>query len=169
MHVEVFVATSIVESELMADSSYVWHGISFANVCRSKGENKRGTISYIENEQVIMDELIEYVTLNPETNTCTSCNGNRWKQYEFHSSHVQNQDKARTYPPRCCKFRIYHDNWATISLDGSEQLRHIGLSERNMIPSKMGSCSGRILLGMSRLATSNVHKEKDYKTGMMSM
>ena len=55
------------------------------------------------------------------------------------------------------RLKIYPDSGATICLGGLTHLRHMGFSERNLVPSKKkGTHRRRIFFCMSRLVTCHV-------------
>ena len=111
----------------------------FEMVCQLKGAEKRGAMRYLGDEEAAMDALIAHIVFDSATGTykpgnsglkeleaaiipLSSCPDPRWIR-----------DIPTAHPTR---LKIFPDCGATICLGGLTYLRHLGLSERNLVPSK---------------------------------
>ena len=110
----------------------------FERVCQLKGQEKQSAMQCIEDKEAAMDALIVQLVFNPATGIYKSdnsgleeleatlilfspCSYPRWIR-----------DIPAAHPTR---FKIYPDSSATICLGGFTHLQHMGLSERNLVPS----------------------------------
>ena len=107
----------------------------FEGVCQSKGRVKQGAIWSSEDEEAVMDALIAYMIFDPATNTYRPGNNSSREEVEatlIPFSPCPDPRQARDIPSsRPTKLRIYPD----ICLGGTKHLRHMGISEKNLVPS----------------------------------
>ena len=86
-----------------------------------------------------MDALIAHMIFDPATNTYRPGNNSSREEVEatlIPFSPCPDPRQARDIPSsRPTKLRIYPDSGATICLGGPKHLRHMGISEKNLVPS----------------------------------
>ena len=108
-------------------------------VCQSKGRVKQGAVWSPEDEEAVMDALIAHMVFDPATNTYKP--GNHISREEVEATLIPfspcpDPRRAEDIPSfRPTKLRIYPDSGATICLGGTKHLRHMGISEKNLVPS----------------------------------
>ena len=144
-------------------------------VCQSKGRVRQGAVWSPEDEEAVMDALIAHIVFDPATNTYKP--GNHISREEVEATLIPfspcpDPRRAEDIPSfRPTKLRIYPDSGATICLGGTKHLRHMGISEKNLVPLKQEGAHGwRILLDMPGLATRRFQSgKKDHKTGTVHM
>ena len=111
----------------------------FEGVCQSKGRVKQGAIWCSEDEEAVMDALIAHMIFDPATNAYKPGNNSSHKEVEatlIPFSPCPDPRQARDIPStHPTKLRIYPDSGATICLSGTKHLRHMGISEKNLVPS----------------------------------
>ena len=111
----------------------------FGKVCRSKNK-ERGSIRSFQNEEAAIDALIAHVVFDPATDTYKLSNNNDREEVEatlIPFSPYPDPRQTRDIPAACpTKIKIYPDSGATICLGGLKHLRQMGLTEKNLIPSK---------------------------------
>ena len=97
-------------------------------VCQLKGMEKQGTMQCIGDEEATIDALIAYIVFEPVTGTYKMGNSSNWRG---------RGDISPILPMPSSKMDQRHPNsGATICLGGLTHLRCMGLSERNLVPSK---------------------------------
>ena len=107
----------------------------FEMVCQSKGADKRGAMQCIGDDEAAMDALIAHIVFDPATGIYKLGNS-RFEELEatiIPFSPCPDPRWIRDCPTR---LKIYPDSAATICLSGLTHLQHMGLSERNLVPSK---------------------------------
>ena len=108
-------------------------------VCQSKGRVRQGSVWSPEDEEAVMDALIAHMVFDPATNTYKP--GNHISREEVEATLIPfspcpDPRRAEDIPSfRPTKLRIYPDSGATICLGGTKHLRHMGISEKNLVPS----------------------------------
>ena len=111
----------------------------FEGVCQSKGRIKQGAIWSSEDEEAVMDALIAHMIFDPATNAYRPGNNSSHEEVEATLvlfSPCPDPRQARDIPSSCpTKLRIYLDSGATICLSRTKHLRHMGISEKNLVPS----------------------------------
>ena len=109
----------------------------FEGVYQSKGRVKQEAIWSSEDEEAIMDALIAHMIFEPATNTYRPGNNSSHEEVEaalIPFSPCPDPRQARDIPSSCpTKLRIYPDSGATICLGGTKHLRHMGISEKNLV------------------------------------
>ena len=112
---------------------------SLSLICQSKSRVKQGAIWSSEDKEAFMDALIAHMIFDPATNTYRPGNNGSHEEMEatlIPSSPCPDPRQARDIPSSCpTKLRIYPDSGATICLGGTKHLRHMGISEKNLVPS----------------------------------
>ena len=91
----------------------------------------------IGDEEAVMDALIAHIVFDPAIGTYKPGNSGL-EELEATIILFSSCPKTDQGHP-CCpptRLKIYPDSDATICLGGLTHLRHMGLSERNMVPSK---------------------------------
>ena len=108
---------------------------NFKRVCQLKGKEKQGTMQCIEDEEATLNPLIAHIVFNPVTWTYklgnTSLEELEGTLIPF--SPCPDPKWIRDFPT---KLKIYPDSGATMCLGRLTHLQHVGLSERNLVPSK---------------------------------
>ena len=111
----------------------------FEGVCQSKGRVKQGAIWSSEDEEAVIDALIAHLIFDLATNTYKPGNHSSREEVEatlIPFSPYPDPRQAKDIPSsRPTKLKIYPDSGATICLGGTKHLRHMGISEKNLVPS----------------------------------
>ena len=141
MHVEFTVVTNRAGSGDRPRMCPAWgqtckaHGKQnhFEKVCRSKGDEKRGAIRYIEDEEAATDVLIAHMVFDPLTDTYKPDDNNGREEIDATViSFTRCSDPRRTRYINTAysnRLRIYPDSDTTIFLGRLKHLGQIGLSE----------------------------------------
>ena len=146
----------------------------FEMVCQLKGTEKQCALRCIEDEEAAMDALIAHRVFDPATETYKLGNSGL-KELEatiipFSPCPVPRwiRDIPTAHPTR---LKIYPNIGTTICLGGLTHLQHMGLSERNLVPTKKKSTHRqRIFFGMSKLVTCHIWNwELSHKAGSVYM
>ena len=116
----------------------------FEMVCQSKGAEKQSAMRCIGDEKASMDALIVPIVFDPATGTYLPGNSSLEElkvtiiPFSPCPDPRQIWDIPAAHPTR---LKIYPDSGATICLGGLTHLQHMGLSERNLVPSKKKVCT----------------------------
>ena len=180
MHVEAVVVTDMVElDQVIGQMCPAWGQTCracgkqnhFERVCQSKGEEKWGAMRCIKDEEA----TIVHIVFDPAMGTYKPGNSSLEElevtliPFSPCPDSKRIRDIPDAYPTR---LKIYSDSSATICLSGLTYLRHMGLSERNLDPSKKkkGTHCRRIFLGISKLVTCHIRNwESNHKAGSVYM
>ena len=111
----------------------------FERVWQLKGDEKRGAMRCIEDEEAAMDVLIAHIVFGPATGTYKLGNSGFEKleatliPFSPYPDPRRIRDIPAAHPTR---LKIYPDSGAAICLGGLTHSRHMGFSERNLVLSK---------------------------------